>query len=125
MEDGHEFRRDLLVPLHSHREKNPVGAAPAGLPQWHGGTNAVFPRLVRTGGNHAAGSRAAADNDRLPPVGWVVPLLHRRVKSIHIQMDNPAHPLPSCSPLTAYMLDLTQQYYSGQSGTSSHFWSST
>src|SRR5690554_6006430 len=105
MEDRHEFRRDLLVPSHPYREKNPMGAAPAGLPQRHGRTNPVFSCLVRTGRNHAAGGRTTADNHRLPAVGWVVPLLHRRVKSIHIQMNNLAHflssfsPYPVCTPL--------------------------
>jgi hypothetical protein len=37
-------------------------------------------------GDHATTFRCATDNDRLPDKGWIVSLLNRGVKGVHVDM---------------------------------------
>ena len=44
--------------------------------------------------DHAASGGAAADRNRLAAQRRVVPLLHRRVKRVHVDVEDPAHVSP-------------------------------
>jgi hypothetical protein len=49
---------------------------------------AEFARFVGTGGDHAAGTGTGPDDDGSAFQGGIVPLFHRSVKSVHVDMKN-------------------------------------
>ncbi len=97
---GHGFHKVCVVPeykvqssryrpvtRHAHGKEI---AARAELPSrchGHGGPNAELPGFIRGGTDNPARPQASHDH-RLPPQGWVIPLLDRCVEGIHIHMDD-------------------------------------
>src|SRR5690606_10513447 len=77
--------RNRLVPGHAHRDANQVRAAPLGFPHRHRGAYAKFPCLVACCGHDSA--YVAAHHNRLAAQFRPVPLLHGRVKGIHVDMQ--------------------------------------
>src|SRR5690606_24196408 len=84
-EYGKHLVRNRLVPGHAHRDANQVRAAPLGFPHRHRGAYAKFPCLVACCGHDSA--YVAAHHNRLAAQFRPVPLLHGRVKGIHVDMQ--------------------------------------
>ena len=86
-------RTDLLrhrsIDIKARRHEHQFGAFAPGRDRGHCRVHAVFARLVTRGSHHAPRS-AAADGDRDPAQRRIIALLHRRIKGVHVDVDDAA-----------------------------------
>src|SRR5581483_7798906 len=86
-EDRSDVTRDLLVDLKAWLHEDQVRALPLGRHRWHRGANPELARLI-AGSGHDAALLGSAHGDRLATQVRIVPLLHRCVEGIHVDMDD-------------------------------------
>ena len=86
-EDLPDLLRDCLVDLEAWLHEDQVGALPLRGNRWHGRPDAELARFV-AGRRHDAALAGSADGDRLAAEIRIVPLLDRRVKGIHVDVDD-------------------------------------
>ena len=88
-----EIRRGF-VSRKIRRHDDELGTQPDRLRHRHRRVHAIVPRLVAGRRDDAALVRPAADRKWLAAQRWIVALLDRRIKRIHVDVKNPAHSHP-------------------------------
>ncbi len=88
LENGVNGLGDLGIAVHANGQEDGVWAQAHCLGRRHGAVDAELADLVGGGADHAAALRVAPDDDGLAPQLRPVKLLDRRVKGVHIDVDD-------------------------------------
>src|SRR6185437_4434068 len=87
--------RDRTINVKSRTNKDQAWAALHGSSRRHGRMYAVLARFIAGGGHYAALLGRAAYRHRLSAIAWLIALLNRCIKRIHVDVDYFAHQLPA------------------------------
>jgi hypothetical protein len=90
MDDGHDLAGFGLVSLHARPDEHAFRTKPARRDARHGGAHAELARLVAGRRDHAALRGRRAHDHRPPAQRRLIPLLHRRVERVHVEMEDDA-----------------------------------
>src|SRR5690606_6408132 len=84
-----DFLRNFFVSVKTRFDKNDVRTIFLGENTAERTSDTKFPRLITRCRNHSAGLASSNSNGLSAQLG-IVELLHRCVKSVHVDVDNPA-----------------------------------
>ena len=98
-----DLLRNLFVYVKPGLHKDCMGTLFDGTDGWHGRADSIFACFVAGSCNDSPPLRRPSDDNRFVPVGWFVPLLHRSIERIHIDVNDFAHGGASnCSVLRVF-----------------------
>lgn len=89
--DGPQLAGNILVERHAPRQQHQGGTELFRQRRRHGGTYAETAGHIVAGGDDATAIGCTADRQRHVTQRRVVPHLHRRIKAVHVDMDDLAH----------------------------------
>src|SRR5262245_4605906 len=86
--DAHDLPRLFAVVVHPGSYENSCRAESPRYHTGHGRPNTKSPRFITGSADHSALRGWTAYDYRFASERWFIPLLYRRVKCIHVQMEN-------------------------------------
>src|SRR5215469_14218026 len=86
-EDFTDLTGDRTITWEVWWKKYGVGAQAFGANSGHGRTHAELSRFIRGGADYGAIAAPRDNNGRATEL-WIVALLHRRIKRVHVNVDD-------------------------------------